>query len=341
MALAVKYTSAGPLLGVFLVASLSWRQRIWSGIAAVGLLSPWWIRNAVEGLHPLFPNLGWPGDLTFQYLERYGAGRAGMDFLMLPWNAIMTAEVDSYRFMGQLHPLFLGLIPIAILVGWRDLKVRSLVIVTVVGCVVWAAGLHWFRYLLPTLPVLALSAGVGAAWLLARPKGGMMAFGALGLVGLMGLPANLGPMLLDTAKAWPVASGQVPDSVFLKEHVHDWPVIEWSNEHLPPDAKVALLFSWSGYLLDRDRVLGSVEDHVPTRHWVTSHGEMSLSALRAAGVSHLLVGRAAFLPKSYPFLTEKQLSVEFWQPRDQLESLLLMEATLLFQHRHTRVFRLN
>ena len=168
-----------------------------------------------------------------------------------------------------------------------------------------------------------------------------MAFGALGLVGLMGLPANLGPLLLDTAKAWPVASGRVPQSAFLEEHVHDWPVIEWSNEHLPKDAKVALLFSWSGYLLDRDRVLGSVEDHVPTRHWLITHGEMSLQALRTAGVTHVVVGRAAFLPKSYPFLTEQQLSVEFWLPRDQLESLLLMEATLLFQHGNSRVFRLN
>ena len=81
---------------------------VWSVLGAAGLLLPWWMRNVVEGLHPLFPYAGWPGDLTFQYLERYGAGRTAMDFLMLPWNAIMTAEVDSYRFMGQLHPLFLG-----------------------------------------------------------------------------------------------------------------------------------------------------------------------------------------------------------------------------------------
>ena len=157
-ALSIKYTTAGPILGIFLICALPWRVRILAGLGALAVVSPWWARNLLEGLHPLFPFAGWPETsvpIAFQYLQKYGAGRAPTDFLLLPWRVFMDAQIDSFRFMGRLSPAWLVLTPFAIWTSTRSVTARKIVLSAAVGAVAWAAGPQWLRYLLPTLPLLA------------------------------------------------------------------------------------------------------------------------------------------------------------------------------------------
>ncbi|HCH66524.1 MAG TPA: hypothetical protein DFR83_27210, partial [Deltaproteobacteria bacterium] len=133
-ALSFKYTAAGAITGIWLVAGLPWKTRILTGLLALACVGPWWVRNGLDGLHPFFPYLGWgslptgapPGDLTFQYLEKYGAGRTARDFLLLPFRAVLTAEVGSFRFLGRLTPLVLLLVPPAALAAIRLPLLRRL-----------------------------------------------------------------------------------------------------------------------------------------------------------------------------------------------------------------------
>lgn len=332
VALQIKYTAAPALAGVWLAYLLRGGRLKWavpSGLVAVATLVPWWIRNAASGLHPLFPYTGWPAQdrFEFAYIERYGMGREALDFLLLPWNATVHAQTDNYVFLGRISPLFLvaALPAVAALVrAGRRSELVAVAVTAGVGCMGWALGPHWLRYLLPTLPVLAVFIGAGTRVL---PRWGVA---ALGLVGVLGLPANLGPWLQRLTPAIPVALG-APAEAFLEDRVPGYTAARYCAEHLPPDARVALLFAWPGYYVDRDYVLSSVEDHVPARHLLYTHGDDTLQALRDQGVTHVLAGRVNFIHKSYPFLSEQAFVEQFVQPEAQLEALLLAEGRLVFQ----------
>lgn len=343
LALAIKYTVAGPLVGVFLVARISWRDRVLAGLGALALVSPWWLRNALEGLHPLFPFAGWPrlGEVSFafQYLDKYGAGRDPLNMLLLPWNAVMTARIDTFRFLGRLSPAFLVLIPGAIAVALRPGHARRVLFAAALAGLAWAAGPHWLRYLLPGLPLLALAGA--AAFADEGPLSGRLPRAALLCCGLAGLPANLGPLLVRAAERWPAATGQLDREVYLAQQLEDWPVVAWINHQLPADARVALLFNWDNALIERSTLLGSVEDHVPSRFFLVQHGDGALDALAEAGATHVVVGRVNFLRKLYPFLSEADFKAQFTAPDAALDALLLKRATLVFQEGRSRVYRLR
>lgn len=335
LALSIKYTAAGAIAGIWLVAQLPWRVRIWTGVAALAVVSPWWLINAGRGLHPLFPFAGWPGDMPFQYLEKYGYGRTLPDLLLLPYRAVMHAEINSFHLLGRISPGFAALLPAAVLASWRSPMVRRLWVVSGVSLLMWAMGPHWLRYLLPALPLIALTLAAG----LSTSRGVLPV--AVALVIGLGLPSNWGPLLAPLADRLPAAIGQESREAYLSRTEETWATMQWSNTHLPEDARVAILYAWTGYFLERPVVLSSVEDHIPVRHWLMMHGTASLSALKDQGVSHLIVGQTMPIQNAYPFLSDEEFVRGFAEPSMLLEELLLQEAILLFEENRLRVYRLR
>ncbi len=330
VAISLKYTAAPVLAGIWLVHLVRTRETkstLATGGAALSSLVPWWLRNALEGLHPLFPFEGWTSErFEFVFVERYGLGREAIDLLLLPWNATVHAETTTYVFLGRISPLFLlGAILALVVVIRKRGDLLAVAAVALVGCVGWAAGPHWLRYLLPTLPILAIVAGIGAS---ALPRWGLAGLGAAWLAGL---PSNLGPWL-----------EQVPvGEVDLEARVPGHDAARFASEHLPEDARLAVLFAWPDYYLDRPYVLSSVEDHVPTRHLIYVHGDDTLDWLRREGVTHVLAGRVNFIHKSYPFLSEATFEEQFRAPEEQLAELLLEDGVLLFESGRYGVWRLR
>ena len=172
------------------------------------------------------------------------------------------------------------------------------------------------------------------------PLSGRLPRAALLICGLAGAPANLGPVLVRAAERWLPATGQQSREDYLASKLEDWPVIAYVNAQLPADACVALLFNWDNALIERNTLLGSVEDHVPSRFFLVQHGDQALDALSAAGATHLIVSRVNFLPKLYPFLSESDFQKQFIEPGAALDKLLLERATLVFQQGRSRVYRL-
>ncbi len=348
VALTFKYTAAGPLLGVG-VGALAGGVRGPSAAVALAVLvvAPWWIRNIADGLHPLFPYAGWerlPGapteGLRFAFLDKYGAGRAPGDLLALPWRAVMTGDPESFRFLGRLNPAWIP-VGIAALAAPGSGGGRALA-AGVVGAVAWAAGPHWLRHLLPTLPLIAIAGACGLQTLAPRPGPQRRALiGGCAVALLSGAAANGLPLLARLADRAPAAAGREDATTFYSRHLPAHEAVAWANQHLPEDARVALLFDWSSALIDRPTLLGSVEDHVPTRSWLLRHGDAALPALREAGATHLIVGRAGFLRKQYPMLSDERFHAELVLPAEQLEDQLSQHAELLYEARHTRVFRLR
>ena len=112
----------------------------------------------------------------------------------------------------------------------------------------------------------------------------------------------------------------------IEDEIPGYKAMAWINTHTEPETKVALLFAWSGLVLDRDYVLGSVEDHTPIRHWILSNKERSVERLKDNGVEFLVVGPHKFIRKSYSFLSDEQFTTQFQEPIHLLDTLLLKEA---------------
>jgi len=344
LALSIKYVAGGAIAGAFLVARLPLSRRAMAALLALGLVAPWWLRNLSEGLHPLFPFAGWPLEplnegapgavgLPFQYLEKYGLGRDLQAMLLLPWNAVMRARIESFQFLGRLSPAFLALLPTALLALRHPLP-RRLGFAALAAALFWAIGPHWLRYLLPGLPLLALFLVAGL------PEGRLPRL-ALGLVLLAGLPANHGPLLRRAADRLPAATGHEARAAFQARNHPPAALMSTLDRTLPEDAVVALLFDWSIYLSPRPVLLGSVEDHVPARAWLLTRGPRALADLKQAGATHLVISRTSFLEKTYPFLSPEEKARDLDAPLELLEELLLREATLIHESKASRLYRLD
>jgi len=343
-ALATKYTAAGPVVGIYLL--WWWRRRGEPAgalpelaaltAAALAWVAPWWLRNGMEGLHPLFPFAGWtemPG-FAFMYPEKYGMGRGPVDLLLLPWRVVVDSAPDSYAFLGRVSPAALVCLPGAL---WGLARGRApIAFVALVSFVAWAAGVHALRLLLPAAGVMAL--GAAAGW---RELAGWGRAAAL-LVWLIGLPANHGPWLASVADRAPAALGWEDREALLARRVRDWHAVEWVNENAPEDARIALLFSWPRYHLERPVILGSVEDHVPSRYLLLSRGDDALTGLRERGVTHVLAWRRPFIYGTYEdFVGRKDYDARFAEPVERMQSLLLAEGTLVFEKGRVGVWRLQ
>ena len=339
-AVTAKFT-AGPAaaaLGLgFLATNLkrggihSIRGPLIAGVVAFAVLAPWLLRNAASGLHPLFPYVGWPAvdGFRFLYAEKYGVGHTWGDALRLPLDMLLTARIDSFVFLGQLSYGWAALALGAALACVRRQDARMLALPLVVGFVVWANTGQLLRYLLPLVGIAMLLGAAGRWHKVAI------------LLAVVSLPANVFPVLADAARATPVAAGKETETDYLSRELPAWPALAYLRQHVPPDERVALLYAWQDYWIIQPAVLGSVEDHTPTRHWLVSHGDSSLTDLYEQGVRWLFVGGSGFLRKTYVFLDEPAYQQQFVEPRERLERLLLRDATREFAHGHWAVWRLD
>ncbi len=344
-AFAAKYTAAPVCGGLFLVAVWDcWggadrtaaRKRLATGLALAALpILPWWARNAALGAHPLFPFAGWPAvpgmDFVFVYPLKYGLGHSWLDALLLPFNVIFRAQPDSMVFYGRLSLLWLGLLfaPIA----GRDARgggARRLLLLCVAGFTTWALGAQILRYLLPVLGIAALLLGSvrmpAAAWVLL-------------FVG--SLPSNLAPAWTRASSRAAVVTGSEDADTFLSRELPAWPALRFARAWIPAEERVALLGSWAGYYVEQPYILGSVEDHVPTRYWLALHGENALHALHDEGVRWLIVGDLPTVRKTYRFLNDQTFDAQFRQPRALLDRLLLRDARRIYAENHVAIWKLD
>jgi hypothetical protein len=203
------------------------------------------------------------------------------------------------------------------------------------GGLLWALNVQWLRYALPLLPIAALA----AAGALGRGRTPWIAV-AGGMVWLLGLPANLSPILQESTDLAPVVLAKESREDFLARRVPSYEAIRWINERTPAEARIALLFTWEAFLVDRPTLLGSVEDHVPTRFFLNTWGEASLETLGRFGVTHVLTTDKAFVRKSYPFLDSEAYDRDFASYERLLTGLLERQARLVFEDGRFQVWAL-
>ena len=328
----LKPTVLGPFLGALLVGVGPWRARL-GAVALAGLLvAPWPLRNLWHGLHPLFPFAGWPEPLGFMAASRYGAGRSPVDFLLLPWRVCFDADPSGLRFLGRLSPaVFAGVV--GGVLALRHPGARRAWAAALPALLLWAAGPHVLRFLLPALPALALAVGASA-------RGPRVAAFVLA-AGLAGAAANLGPAVQRTGDRVAVLGGAESTADFAARRLEAASAVAFVRAHLADDARVALLYAWSAAPLGRPTLLGSVEDHIPVRHLLLAHGAGAFDVLRAAGVTHLLVGPARIPARAAPELDAQAHAAAYEAPATTLARLLHDDAVRIFVDGPYAVYRLE
>ena len=322
-ALAIKFTAVGVGFTIWLVARRNWRERMIEAAVGAPLLLIWWFRNLLEGNHFLFPYRGWALEIPFVYLDKYGLGREATAMLMLPWNILMHAKIDSLQFLGQLSPVFL-LSPV-LLWHWmrhRDWRGASVILL---GFGFWARGPHWIRHLFPMLFVFLAMFAVALPW-----SSWVIRIAAVVLFSL-GMQHNIHPFIEKKIALLEKREKLIPG----------YRAMHWLNQHSAENEKVALFFAWSGAELDRVFVLGSVEDHTPVRHWFMVHGEDAILELQKQEITYIVVGPHRFLPSAYPFLEKETFEQQFLKPLAEMERLLLRDTRLLVQLDGYDIYQIN
>ncbi len=305
-AVAGKFTAVGVVALIGLTARRSWSEKFSEAFIAGMLVAVWLGRNWLDGVHPLFPYLGWEIPMPFVWVEKYGMGRNWSDIWVTPWNLLVHAKVGGFPFLGQVSPVF-GLFGIVLLFGILVRKQFREGLVLLGAFVFWFVGPHWIRHLFPMIGV-GLAIAIQQARYFPQSIRWSTHLLVMVLFGI-GLQKNLAPWFEQQMKR---SQGE---QTVVGDHA-----TQWLNRHA--DGTVALFCLWTGGLLDKPYVLSSVEDHTPVRHWSLRYGAQAIVNLKQQGVRYVAVGPHAFYQSGYPFLTETEIETDLRAPIAHLESQL-------------------
>ena len=185
------------------------------------------------------------------------------------------AQIDTHQFQGRLSPILL----VGTLAHTYGI---SRCFTFVWGCCFWAVGRNGcaMQCLVPIWVFLGcphLHGKVYFCW------------------SVSGMEHNWGPLMSRWSASWEVMRGVVKEECSLKECGRvSGP--KMGGSEVSKDSCPALLFVWSGAVLNRPYILSSVEDHIPVREWLIKYGENALNVLEC---DHLVVGNPAMNRKTY------------------------------------------
>ncbi|MCW3097753.1 MAG: hypothetical protein JWL77_3371 [Chthonomonadaceae bacterium] len=252
------------------------------------VVAPWYIRSWVQAGDPLYPFL-WsifkPRDWNLaahlrlnEYLQY---------FITLPSLHLSPEGVRKIRVLACCVLAIFGVIGCL----WRATRaIRPFVVFffAAVFLQVATSGIY-LRYLLPLLPFAMLLFLWLFRGLLARSETAKVA-GALLVALVIWLPpkALFSSTVADIRTALPVAFGTVTRDTYLTRNIPVYPVMEWSNQNLPPDAVVLLGLPTEafGALLHRKALVSKVwlQGALRFDDWDTL-----LADLHRHGATHLIL----------------------------------------------------
>lgn len=223
--------------------------------------APFYIKNWILTGNPFYPFLygmfggrGWETEQARLYdamVLYVGMGRRMIDYLLLPWNLSIHAQLDTMQFDGLVSPLFLLVLPF--LAGMRRIQTTTKFIM--VYCLLifmfWASASQQLRFLIPIFPLLALLSGTVLTYY--RERKGVMLFLSAAVAGC--LIFNGYHDLQDFRRYGParVVCGLESRDAYLERNLPPYRMYRYVNTELPPDARVYLIYmkNWT-FLCNRE-----------------------------------------------------------------------------------------
>jgi hypothetical protein len=323
LALSAKYTAAGLVLGLGVWAIIRLRSiRLVSlfGLGIVLAVGPYLIKNLILTGNPVYPfflaGKFWDADRAYWY-GRPGTGLPVWVALFAPWDMTVWG-VEGLDLAGKvsygatLGPLLLILIPLALILGWRNRSPQAragllgLGLVCAVAYLVWsvqllASGLLvQSRLLFPVLPlaVVLATAGFDSVSLL-DTKALRIQFVLGGLVAVVfGLTAIDYGSRFFQRPALPVVLGWQSQTDFLRDRLGAYALVIEDLNRLPAGSKIEFLWEPRSYYCAGTIVCEP--DALLDRWWHLRQQGLDAEAIvhqwQTQGVTHVLVfesGRSA------------------------------------------------
>jgi 4-amino-4-deoxy-L-arabinose transferase-like glycosyltransferase len=317
------------LVGIGILAMLARRQLSLShagrvavvyGIMTLAILSPWYVRNAVETGDPMHPfgyaafhGRNWSGEAAAYldtYYDQYRAREAGerggkpyrgLEVAWFPWDLTMhPGSFENGPRQGQdVSPFALAFLPGLLLVRRRRRAAFTIAAIGIAYGAIIAVG-AWAhpRYVLPGA-ALALVAAVAGSPALAgrRLLPWVVGLTVLGNVALT--TRLLRPMWPDQVR---VALGRLAPSTFLARYSERWVFWHEANRAVPATGRVAVLEKIPHpYYIDRPFVLLSYLEQGLVDFRSTDTPDAVLRRMRELGATHIAVHTEGLSAAADPF----------------------------------------
>ncbi len=265
-------------LAVVLVgrSAWSWRERISSGVTfGLGLLVivPWLLRSfvitgEVPGLSILTEHVN--GTATGD-LPAFGLGRSPLDLVRIPWYLTFHGEVFHQEGAGDIGILLLMTLPLALFAP-RTRMTALLAVAAGLSFLGWAFTAQLTRYLLPTLALTAVLAGIGVArvfttsartavisrlqWLLVVAVATGLVVGLVVAPPLLFLGKKTGlPVDLD------IITGRMTVDEYVAENIPAAAALAAASTLLAPDTTVGYIGRWEGAQIYTEARLTYFDSH--------------------------------------------------------------------------------
>jgi hypothetical protein len=281
--------------------------------------------------------LGWDPERSRLYralLSLYGDAHTPIDYVLVPLRLALAAQPDQPgRYDGVLGFAFLLALP---LLAWAlirrrldpDLRVTALM--SGVMFVIWLFASEQLRFLLPTLPGLAVAMAAAAA--AAEPELGRLFRWLLSAAALAGIAvilawfAELNPVR--------VVLGGEPRRDYLSRRLDYYPYYEMVNRDLPATARVWLInMRRDTYHLQRPYFSDFVfEDYTLGRYVRDADSAAEIRArVWAAGITHLLVRHDLLFDYARSSIVDDRQSREHNLAKIGLATAFMQEGTRLLR----------
>jgi 4-amino-4-deoxy-L-arabinose transferase-like glycosyltransferase len=278
------------------------------GVVALAILSPWYVRNAVETGDPLHPfghaafhGRNWSPEAAAYldtYYDQYRAREAGdrggkpyrgLEVAWFPWDLTMHPEsFENGKRQGQdVSPFPLAFLPALLLVRRRRRAAVAIAAIGVAYAAIIAVG-AWAhpRYVLPGTALVLVATAAGARALAGRRiLPWIVGFTVLGNVALT--TRMLRPMWPDQVR---VAFHRLSPDTFLARYSDRYVFWKEANRAVPESGRVAVLEKIPHpYYIARPFVLLSYLEQGLVDFRVTSTPDAVLRRMRELGASHVAV----------------------------------------------------
>jgi Dolichyl-phosphate-mannose-protein mannosyltransferase len=307
-------------------------------VAAAVVTLPWYVKSWLTTGNPIwpfldqvFPSRDWDayGSAIFTtWLHSFGTGVSLASFLALPRQLFL-----ENTFGAPTGPLFLGLVPAAMLTRTRQGFSGFLGGFTLATVIIWFFLTQQPRLLSPALLTMSLLAGWGACSLLCSgPRLGRLILSLVLVAWLVGQsPLITGQAKLDDSM--PFIRGAESRDTFLRRHVDVWPVFDYANTNLPQNTRILLLYyEVRGFYLQRDYVWGNpVSQRVIRWEQIPDAAAMD-RRLAELGVTHIILTPRWYLPDA-PYAKHFQTLVPDYL-RQYAQPILTANGDTLYQVVH-------
>jgi hypothetical protein len=264
---------------------ITYRHALAFAVPAIAVALPWYVKNAVLTGNPFYPHIlgglnpSAAGELG-NAMRSFGHGRSPLDFLLLP--ARLLADAKPFDGGEFLSPLFLTFAPVALLVH----RWRKTVVPVWAGVVLYVTA--WFvtsqqaRFLVPLMPALAVLAALGALALASRGRlGRILAIAGTAVALAVGLTASA----VYAAQFARVVIGTESTSEFLREKVSNYEGVEWLDQNLDSQDRVATDIWALLYMGVPYTTFGTMGDLLP----LSAGPQATRSFVAAQGVTHIAI----------------------------------------------------